>query len=211
MWQGITNKMEQKNKKYFSECFRVTLGEETLPRVSGKGTRGRGHLPRVLEHGTRGRHFSFFCKRFRLKASSNANFLLWVPLFLECCTRGWRLSPSVTLGKASLPPVHFSPSATLGEDWLPRVPDFWHSGNFGSPVVIYWSTWSMHSGTRGISDSLQCRPSKISCGCYILLGCLCNHAEPAEAETGIIVKVPIRLHNTPSVLIYLTFISSNLS
>jgi hypothetical protein len=28
-----------------------------------------------------------------------------------------------------------SPSATLGEDWLPRVPDFWHSGKFTSPVV----------------------------------------------------------------------------
>jgi hypothetical protein len=28
-----------------------------------------------------------------------------------------------------------SPSATLGEEWLPRVPDFWHSGNFTSPVV----------------------------------------------------------------------------
>jgi hypothetical protein len=51
----------------------VTLGEETLPRVSAHGTRERGHLPRVLEHGTRGRYFSFFGKRFRPNASSNAN------------------------------------------------------------------------------------------------------------------------------------------
>jgi hypothetical protein len=31
-------------------------------------------------------------------------------------------------GKAIFPECSSSPSATLGEDWLPRVPDFWHSG-----------------------------------------------------------------------------------
>jgi hypothetical protein len=38
---------------------------------------------------------------------SNATFLFRVLVFPEC---------------------NSSPSATLGEDWLPRVPDFWHSG-----------------------------------------------------------------------------------
>jgi hypothetical protein len=33
-----------------------------------------------------------------------------------------------TLGKPLFPECISSPSATLGEDWLPRVPDFWHSG-----------------------------------------------------------------------------------
>jgi hypothetical protein len=94
----------------------------------------------VLEHGTRGRHFSLFWQRFRPKTPSTANFLLWVPLFPECCTRGRRLSPSVTLprmpwvlrhsGKPLFPECISSPSATLGKDWLPRVPNFWHSGRF---------------------------------------------------------------------------------
>jgi hypothetical protein len=61
-----------------------------------------------------------------------------VPVFPKCCTRGRWPSPSAWLprvscpfrhsGKPLFPECYSSPSATLGEEWLPQVPDFWHSG-----------------------------------------------------------------------------------
>jgi hypothetical protein len=44
MWEGLTKKMGQKKtkkQKIFPECQDKALGEETLPRVPGQGTRGR--------------------------------------------------------------------------------------------------------------------------------------------------------------------------
>jgi hypothetical protein len=117
-------------------------GKRLLPRVPAHGTWGIGHLPRVLEHGTREDIFHFFGKRFRPKAPSNANFLLWVLLFPECCTRGRWLSPSVTLprvpwvlphsGKPLFPECFSFPSA-----FLPRVQ---HSGKIGFPECPIFST-----------------------------------------------------------------------
>jgi hypothetical protein len=111
------------------ECQEKALGERLLPRVLAHGTRGRGHLPRVLEHGTRGRHFSFFWQTVPSKGTVKCE----VPF-----VSARRLSSSVTLprvpwvlrhsGKPLIPECISSPSATLVEDWLPRVPDFWHSG-----------------------------------------------------------------------------------
>jgi hypothetical protein len=81
-----------------------------------------------------------FFKRFRPPPPSNANFFLRVPVFPECCTQGRWASPSASLprvsrthrqsGKPLFPECNSSPSATLGEEWLPRVPDFWHSGKY---------------------------------------------------------------------------------
>jgi hypothetical protein len=85
-----------------------------------------------------GKRFFNFFKRLRLMLPSNATFLFRVPAFPECCARGRWPSPSACLprvscpcrhsGKATFPECNSSPSATLGEDWLPRVPDFCHSG-----------------------------------------------------------------------------------
>jgi transposase InsO family protein len=57
---------------------------------------------------------------------------------LKKCTRGRGSSPSASLprvswtirhsGKTLFPECISSPSATLGEEFLPRVPDIWHSG-----------------------------------------------------------------------------------
>jgi hypothetical protein len=53
--------------------------------------------------------------------------------------------PSRHSGKPPFPECNTSPSATLGEDFLPRVPEIWHSGsvwhsgNLASPVVAVWS------------------------------------------------------------------------
>jgi hypothetical protein len=107
-------------------------GKRLLPRVLAHGTRGRGHLRWVLEHGTWEDIFHFFGKRFRPKAPSNAKFLLWLSLVPECCTRGRRLSPSVTLPRVPWVLRHSGkplfPECNTREDWLPWVPDFWHSG-----------------------------------------------------------------------------------
>jgi hypothetical protein len=113
MWQGIIKNGEKKLKKIkifprvlprdtrrrdpSPSAYSWHSGKRLLPRVLAHGTRGRGHLPRVLEHGTWEDIFHFFGKRFRPKAPSNAKFLLWLSLVPECCTRGRRLSPSVTL------------------------------------------------------------------------------------------------------------------
>jgi hypothetical protein len=141
MFEGLTKKLGQKNKKkqkYFPEC-------------QWQGTRGRGRLPRVLGLGTRGRGFSFFFKRLRLVPPSNAPFLFrvpsslrvalgedglpWVLVFPECHavlgTRGRPSSP-----RAILPRVQHS-----GKIAFPECPIFGsrgssrHSGNYSSPVV----------------------------------------------------------------------------
>jgi hypothetical protein len=135
MWEGLTKIMGQKKQK-IKNSSRVPT---KAPECQRRGTRGIGHLPRVLEHGTRGRLFPIFCERLRPMLSSNAPFLLSVPVFLECCTRGrWPFSsawlPRVSChfrhsGKPPFPECHSSSSATLREDNLSRVPDFWHLGN----------------------------------------------------------------------------------
>jgi hypothetical protein len=107
-------------------------GKRPFPECQGQGTRGRGSLPRVLGLGTRGRAFPIFFKRFRCAVKCNFSFscafLPRVQFFPEC---------------------NSSPSATLGEDCLPRVPDFWHSGNIASPVVA-------GGGHQPDPDSLRC-------------------------------------------------------
>jgi hypothetical protein len=101
------------------------LGEETLPRVLGGGTRGRGLLPpsaRVRHSGKRlasprirERHSGESV--FKISPFSHIIYRLRVPLFPECHgLLGTRGSLSST-------------SATLEEKFLPRVSDIWHSGN----------------------------------------------------------------------------------
>jgi hypothetical protein len=53
-------------------------------------------------------------------------------------------------GKHTFPECISSPRATLGEDWLPQVPDFWHSwkhvtlGELSSLVVCSHASASMN-------------------------------------------------------------------
>jgi hypothetical protein len=52
MWEGLTKNGAKKLKKILLRVPSLALGEKTLPRVSGHGTRGRGWLPRVPCPGT---------------------------------------------------------------------------------------------------------------------------------------------------------------
>jgi hypothetical protein len=97
-----------------------------LPREPRTSTQGRvATPPRAVGVALGEDFFQIFCKRFRPMPLLSANFLLRVPLFPECCTRGRWLSPSVSLprvscafrhsGKPLFPECNSSPSATLGE------------------------------------------------------------------------------------------------
>jgi hypothetical protein len=107
----------------------LALGEETLPRAPNPGTRRRIYLKSFNGVGGLGRQVTFF--------------------FPECCTRGRRPLPSAALyrvlgtlrhsGKPLFPECNSSPSATLREDWLPQVPDFWHSGKPATLGKFYLS------------------------------------------------------------------------
>jgi hypothetical protein len=62
MFEGLTKKLGQKNKKKIFPRVPGTRhsGKSSFPECQGQGTRGRGHLPRVLGLGTRERVFSSF-------------------------------------------------------------------------------------------------------------------------------------------------------
>jgi hypothetical protein len=86
------------------------------------GTRGRGYLPRVLEHGTRGRCFPIFLQTSPSNCAVKCKFpFASAPLPRVLHSR-----------KMAFPECLPSPRVmrfpALGKDWLPRVPDFWHSG-----------------------------------------------------------------------------------
>jgi hypothetical protein len=113
---------------------------------TGFSVRFQPYFPECWEPGLGEEFFQFFSKRLRLMLPSNVTFLFRVSVFPECCARGRLSYPSAGLprvscpfwhsGKTIFPECNSSPSATLGEDWLPRVPDFWHSGKIASPVVL---------------------------------------------------------------------------
>jgi hypothetical protein len=99
---------KQKIKNSSSSAFVGTRGEEVT-------------FPECLSMALREDFCQIFGKRLRPMLPSNANFLLRVPLFPECCTRGRWLSPSATLrrvpwflqhlGKPLFPECISSPSS----------------------------------------------------------------------------------------------------
>jgi hypothetical protein len=78
MWEGLTNKMGQKNKKIkngsLSAVF-VALGEEVLPRVLWTRYSEKRSLPRVLQIRHSGKYFfCCFLPQFFLRPSYNLTF-----------------------------------------------------------------------------------------------------------------------------------------
>jgi hypothetical protein len=136
-------------------------GKRLLPRVPGKGTRGRGsfpkcfisgtrgrgHLPRVLEHGTQGRHFLFFWQTVPSKGAVKCEFpFVSAPL------------PRVLhSGKKAFPECHPSPSArgfaALRKASLPRVHFFSECNTRGRLASLSARFLALREefGTRGIS------------------------------------------------------------
>jgi hypothetical protein len=118
-----------KKQKLVPRVPSLALGEEPpSPSARARHSRKRPPSPSV---GPRLSGKIFF-KRFRPPPPSKANFLLRVPVFPECCTRGLPRVPLFLECRALIGTRESlsSPSATLGEEWLPRVPDFWHSGKY---------------------------------------------------------------------------------
>jgi hypothetical protein len=154
MWEGLTKKWGKKNIKI----------KNSSPSAN-KSTRGRGPSLSARD-GALGEEspspsasmalgealFIFFCERLRPMLPSNAPFLLRVPVFPECCTRGRWPSPSAWFPRVSCPFRHSGkplfPECRLprvlhsGKRGFPECPIFgtrgsiWHSGNSASPVVI---------------------------------------------------------------------------
>jgi hypothetical protein len=120
MLEGLTKKRSKKNKKnkIFPECQDMALGEEALPRVLGRGTRGRffncngtGGLSRQVAN--------FFpeCHSSPSVALGEER-LPRVPTFPECqAPHGTR--ESLSFPSAFLPRVHSS--LALGEEWAGEV------------------------------------------------------------------------------------------
>ena len=144
----------------------LALGEETLSRVPGQGTRGRKPLPRVSCSDTRERYSSPSARegtRGRIFVFLSFNGVGGVNRQVACFFAECRSSPSVALGEEGLCRVLLftecqdlfgtreslsSPSAILprvqhsGKTLFPECPIFGtrgsqrHSGNFVSPVVV---------------------------------------------------------------------------
>jgi hypothetical protein len=129
-------KNTKKTKISSPSAFPGTRGRASSPsaraRHSGKRCPSPSASPRLSG--------KIFLKRFRPPRRQMQISFLRVPVFPECCTRGRWSSSSASLhrvsgtyrhsGKPLFPECNSSPSATLGEEWLPRVPDFWHSGKY---------------------------------------------------------------------------------
>jgi hypothetical protein len=117
----------------------VILGEETLPRVPGKGTWGRGSFPECRSARAWHSGKTFFI--FLANGSVQRRRLMRI-FFYECYS-----SPSVALGEDGFPRVSPFPechgfcrtreSLSSPSAFLPRVQ---HSGKIGFPECLIFST-----------------------------------------------------------------------
>ena len=128
----------------------LALGKEVLCRVPGSGTRQRRDLYRVQGLGTRQRPSLPSARAGTRQRFFFLNLTAWAGSAVKChffcrvlhstkrafaeCRPLPSAGHSVALGKATL--CRVPPGPALGKEWLRRVPDFWHSANLRSPIVI---------------------------------------------------------------------------
>jgi hypothetical protein len=147
MWEGLTKKWGQKNKKNSLRVPTKALGEEVLPRVPEKGRSGKRSPSPSARAWHSGKTFSNFLRTAPSNVAIKCTFSFECACLPECCTRGrW-------------------PSSSA---WLPRVScAFRHSGK---PPFPECNTQGGHSGNSVALRKFSFSCSDDSTGCPVPRG-----------------------------------------